>query len=148
VDPNGPYRKETVSTSNAPDPLGCQPQAVKAGPFLFLSAQMATDYKNGLAPEARADANFPYYGSSIKKQVEYILKNVEAICQAAGTSAENLVRRRAIHSDLNELAEAEEVWREALGDRLPPTTIFATTEQPVVPGCTVEYDLIAFIPNG
>jgi len=147
VDPKGPYCKETVSTSNAPEPLGHQPQAIKAGPFMFISGQMATDYKHGLALEARVDSNFPYYSSPIKKQVEYILKNVEAICQAAGTSVENLVRRRAIHSDLSELADAEEVWREALGDRLPPTTIFATTEQPAIPGCTVEYDLIAFIPN-
>lgn len=147
VDPKGPYNREQVSTTNAPEPLWHAAQAVKAGPFLFLSEQLATDYKHGLAPEARVDPNFPYFSSGIKQQVKYILKNVEAICQAAGTSLENLVFRRAIHSDLSELAQAEEVWVETLGDRLPPTTIFETTEPPVVPGCTVEYDLIAFIPG-
>ena len=147
VDPKGPYGKENIFTSSAPESLGHEPQAIKAGPFLFFSGQMATDYKQGLAPEARVDANFPFYSSGIKQQAEYILKNVEAICQEAGTSIENLVRRRAIHSDLNELAEAEEVWREKLGDRLPPTTIFAATEPLEIPGCTVEYDLIAFIPS-
>lgn len=147
VDPKGPYRKEKVFSSSAAVPLGHGSQAIKAGPFLFISGQMATDYKHGLAPEARVDSNFPYYASGIKQQVKYIIKNTEAICQAAGTSVENLVRRRAVHSDLRELAEAEEVWRETLGDRLPPTTIFATTEPPMVPGCSVEYDLVAFIPS-
>ena len=130
-----------------PKPIGLEAQAIKAGPFLFLSGQMATDYKQGVAPEARVDPNFPFHSSSIKRQANYILKNVEAICQAAGTSTQNLVRRRAMHFDLNELSEAEEVWREKVGDRLPPTTLFRVDGPLPVPDCTVQYDLVAFIPS-
>ncbi len=146
ADPQGPYHKKVISSPKVPVPIDHEPQAVKAGPYLFLSGQLATDYKNGVALAARVDPNFPFHSSSIKRQVHYILKNVEAICQAGGTSARNLVRRRAIHTNLNELSQAEEVWAETLGDRLPPTTTFRTEGPLPVPGCTVQYDLIAFAP--
>jgi enamine deaminase RidA (YjgF/YER057c/UK114 family) len=147
IDPDGPYRKETIRTPDAPKHFENEPQAIKAGPFLFLSEQLATDYKQGIAPGARTDPNFPFHSSSIKRQVNYILKNTEAICQAAGTSTKNLVRKRAMHMDLGELSEAETAWIEALGNRIPPTTTFRTAGPLPVPGCTVQYDLVAFIPS-
>ena len=145
VDPNGPYRKEIIATDDAPNPLGPEPQAVKAGPYLFLSSLMATDYRSGVPAEARPDPNFPYHTSGIRLQTEYILKNAEAICRSAGTSIRNLVKRRAIHTDLNDYQEAEESWRGAIGDRIPPTTCFRTDGPLAVPGCTVMYDLTAYI---
>lgn len=145
LDPRGPYRKETIFTHDAPTPLGPEPQAVKAGPYLYLSTQLATDYRQGVPPEARPDSCFPYHASSIVRQVEYISRNVDAICRAAGTSAQNLLRRRAVHVNLGELAEAEEVWSEWLGDRLPPTTSLRVDGPLAVPGCSVQYDLIAGI---
>ena len=145
LDPRGPYKKETVFTREAPTPLGPEPQAVKAGPYVFLSTQLATDHTQGVPPEARPDPNFPFHSSGIARQAEYIFKNVDAICRAAGTSAQHLLRRRAVHVNLGELVEAEEVWAEKLGDRLPPTTSFRVEGPLAVPGCTVQYDLIAGI---
>ena len=147
IDPSGPYRKEVISPPDMAPPVGQQSHAVKAGPFLFFSEQMATDYRHGMAPEALPDAAFPYHSSGIKRQVKYIINNVETICRLGGTSIQNLVRRRAIHSDFSELCEAEEVWTETLGERLPPTTTVRATNPLTVPSCTVQYDLIAFVPN-
>ena len=147
VDSEGPYRGETITTPDAPVHLGHEPQAVKAGPYLFMSGQLATDYEHGVPPEAKPDPNFPFHSSSIKRQVEYIYKNVEAICQAAGTSPQNLVKRRAAHLDLADMPEAEEVWSGQLGERLPPTTFLRVNDPLTVPGCAVQYDLIAAIPD-
>jgi len=147
VDPKGPYKKEVITTDKAPKPLGHESQAVRAGPYLFLSGQMATDYKNGLAPEARVDPNFPFHSIGIKREANYIYRNVDAICRAGGATPQNLVRRRAMHMNLAELAQAEEVWAEKLGDRLPPTTIFRPSDVLPVPACSVQYDLTAFIPE-
>lgn len=52
-----------------------------------------------------------------------------------------------MHLDSNDLGEAETVWREVLGNRLPPTTIFRTSGVLTVPGCLVQYDLVAYIPD-
>ena len=146
VDPEGPYRKETIAASSAPTPASPEPHAVRAGPYLFLSGLMATDYVHGLAPEARADANFPFHTSPIKREADYVLKNAEAICRAGGASLTNLVRRRAMHVALDDLGAAEASWRDALGDRLPPTTVFQTSTGLPVPDCRVQYDLIAYAP--
>ena len=70
-----------------------------------------------------------------------------AICKAAGTRPENLVRRRAAHTDLHEMAAAEEVWYKHLGDRLPPTTFYRAKSPLTVPACTVQYDLTAVITD-
>lgn len=145
IDPGGAYRKEIISTDDAPTPLGAEPQAVRAGPYLFFSTQMATDYRTGLAAEARPDPDFPFHTSGIGLQSRYILRNVEAICRAAGTSVRNLVKRRAVYADYNDLQEAEEPWRAKLGDRLPPTTNLRTDGPVLVPGCRVLYDLTAVI---
>ena len=61
------------------------PQAVQAGPLLFFSQQMATDYLTGVPAAAKLNPAFPYYGSESAAQVNYIVKNIEAICRAAGT---------------------------------------------------------------
>ena len=147
VDPKGPYHKEIVNTSEAPAPLGHESQAVKAGPYLFMSGLMATDYRQGVAPDARPDPNFPYYSSSVRRQAEYIYRNVEAICKAAGTSTRNLVKRRVYHLDLREMPVAEEVWQKRVGDRLPPTSFLRVDGPLPVSGCTIQYDLMAFAPE-
>ena len=147
IDPQGPFKKEIIATDDAPTPLGAEPQAARAGPYLFFSTQIATDYVNGVPPEVRPDPNFPFHSSAIELQTRYILKNVEAICKAAGTSILNLVKRRAIHTGLTEFPEAEIVWRDRLGDRLPPTTHFRTEGPLAVPGCSVMYDLTAIVDD-
>jgi len=147
IDPDGPFRKQTIHTDQAPTPLGPVPQAVKAGPYVFLSGQMASDYKSGLAPEAKVDQNFPFHSSSAKLQAAYILKNVEAICAAAGTTSANLVKRRIHHTDLSDIPRAEEVWRNKLTDRVPPTSIIPTSGALPVPDCTIQYDLIGYAPD-
>lgn len=148
VDPKGPYSKQTIQVDDVPSRVGPEPQAVKAGPLLFISGQMATDYASGLAPAARVDPDFPNHGSSAKLQAQYILKNVEALCRAAGTSATNIVKRRIHHTDLTEMPRAEAVWRAHLGDeRIPPTSTFRGMGPLPVPDCTVQYDLIAYAPD-
>ena len=72
---------------------------------------------------------------------------MEAICRAAGTRPENLVRRRAVHIDLHEMAVAEEVWYKHLGDRLPPTTLYRAKSPLTVPACTVQYDLTVVVTS-
>jgi enamine deaminase RidA (YjgF/YER057c/UK114 family) len=147
VDPDGPFRKETITIPEFDAPVGHEPHAVKAGPLLFFSGQLATDWKHGVAIEARVDPDFPHFESAVKKQTRYILDRVERICTAAGASMTNLVRRRAMYLDLTDLGAAESVWREVLKDRVPPTTTFKILDALPVPGCLMQYDLIAGIES-
>lgn len=146
VDPKGPYRKKTIKTKKVPARRGPEPHAIKAGPYVFLSGQMATDYKNGLAKEAQGNPNFPFHSSPSQLEAEYIINNVEEILKAADTSIDNLVKRRVHHVDLANMPRAEAPWRNRIGDRIPPTSEFKTSGPLPIPGCTVQYDLIAYAP--
>lgn len=144
--PGGKLKKEVISTGRAARPLGHQPQAIKAGPLLFISGQVAAD-ERGLIPEARVNPELPYMKISVKRQVDYILKNTQAICQAAGTSLDNLVRAQCFYTDLRDYAPAMEVWASAI-PKDPPAMLTVEVPSPLtVPGCSVLVDLIAYVPE-
>ena len=145
--PQGRQRKRTIRTDHAPQSLAHEPQAVQAGPFLFFSNQFATDFRAGVAPEARVDPNFPYYTSAAEKEVTYILKNVDAICRAAGTSLEHLVRRRGFYTDFGEFYTSFATWATAFPSDPPASTTVRVPGPLLIPGCKVEIDLIACIPD-
>lgn len=145
--PQGKQRKKTISTDRAPKPLAHEPQAVKAGPFLFFSNQFATDFQTGVPPEARVDPNFPYYASAAEKEVTSILKNVEAICRAAGTSLEHIVRRRGFYADFAEFYTSFMTWAKTFPTDPPASTTVRVPGPLLIPGCKTEIDLIAVIPD-
>lgn len=139
--------KKTIHTEDAPTPTVHEPQAVQAGPFLFFSAQMATDYQNGLAPAARVDPSFPFFTSAAEQQVRYIVDNIDAICQAAGTTRDQLVRRRGLYTDFTEFFTSFVTWAEEFPDEPPASTTVRLPEPLLVPDCKVAIDLMAIIPD-
>ena len=90
---DSPLKIETIETGKAPKPFSHEPQAIKVGNLLFFSQQMACDERGLLPAGVQRDPNFPCYGLTSQAQMRYMLKNVAAICEAAGTSLENIVRR-------------------------------------------------------
>jgi enamine deaminase RidA (YjgF/YER057c/UK114 family) len=139
---------ETVETSDAPEPLGHEPQAVKAGPFLFFSTQMAFDSSGALAAETKRHPEFPWYGQPAKEQMRYMLKNVAAISEAAGTSLQNLCRRQAFHDDFTWFAETmQDEWASQFPGDKPASTTLRIGGPLVVPGANILLDLINYIPG-
>jgi enamine deaminase RidA (YjgF/YER057c/UK114 family) len=123
-----------------------QPQAVKAGDLLLISALMAND-ENGIVDGAGFDGRYPYFNSTAERQAECIIQNAQKICEAAGTSLDNVVRIQQFHSDLHEFYPVYAAWQRHLPDRPLP---FSAVEIPgplPVPGCTVMMDLWVYIPN-
>src|ERR671935_145467 len=92
--------KETIATDRCPRPLANYSQAARAGQFLFLAGQIASDYRTGIPAEARRDPEFPYYGSDIRRQTRYILNNCQAVLEAAGSSLANVVKAQVFLTDL------------------------------------------------
>ena len=86
--------------------------AVRAGNLVFVSGQLASDGRTGVAPELRIDPAFPYYGSSIKRQTRYVLERLAEKFKAAGTSLDHVVKAHVFHTDLNNFDAFDEAWRE------------------------------------
>ena len=139
---DGPYRREVIPVPEGlPRPMANYSVAAKAGPFVFAAGQIASDYRTGVPPEARVPDAFPYYGIPVKRQAEYILKNLDRTLRSAGTSLDRVVKAQVFLTDLNSFSAFDEVWKSFFPDP-PPRTVVGTTGL-LVPGTLVEIDLIA-----
>jgi reactive intermediate/imine deaminase len=137
--------KVNVNVPDIPKPLAFYTPAVRAGSLVFTAGQLASDFKQGVAAEARIDPAFPYYGSAIKKQARYVLENYARTFKAAGTSLANVVKAQVFLTDLMDFSGFDEVWKEFFPTPPPRTTIGTTGL--LVPGALVEVDLIATMPT-
>lgn len=138
---------ETIETSEAPEPFGHEPQAVKAGNFLFFSTQLPVDSKGRIPAELKRHPAFPYYGQPPKLQMRYMLKNVAAICEKAGTSLKNICRRQAFHDDFTHFAQTIEEWQAHFPNDPPASTTIEVGGPLLVPGVHVLLDLIGYVPG-
>ncbi len=137
---------DVVHTDRAPNPFGHEPQAVKAGNLLFLSQQMAFDSQGRLAAGMARNPNFPYYGQPSRHQMAYMLQNVGAICEAAGSALENLVKRVCFHDDGQHFAEAMSEWAGHFPGLKPASTTLVLGGPLMVPGAHTLLDLTAYVP--
>jgi enamine deaminase RidA (YjgF/YER057c/UK114 family) len=140
-------KKETIETSDAPEQPGHEPQAIKVGHLLFFSSQMAFDSSGKLADGMIRNPNFPWYGSPAQSQMRYMMQNIGAICAAAGTSVENIVRRVCFHSDFSWFAESIEELARHFPEDKPASTTIRLGGPLVVPGADTLLDLIAYVPD-
>ncbi len=144
---DSPYRPELVNTDRAPlPPSGRYPQAVKAGPFIFTAGQIPTDFKHSVAPEAQIDPNFPFFGRSIKKQTAFILRNIGAVLEAAGSSLDHVVKAMVYLPDSSDFQGLDEVWREAFPTNPPARTV--ASAKTLFPDARLEICTIAVTANG
>ena len=135
-----------ISAPDCPTPLANYAQAIKAGPYVFLAGQLATDFKTGVPPEARVDPNFKWYGSDIRKQTEYILRNCERVLEAAGSSLENVIKAQVFQTSLDNFYQFDKVWKNFFPTPPPRTTLQTAGDGLLVPGTLVEIDLIGLAP--
>lgn len=138
---------ETIETSKAPPQMGHEPQAVKAGKFLFFSTQLPIDSKANLAASTMAHVNFPYYVQPPKLQMRYILDNVSKICDAAGTSLDQIVCRQFFQDDFSHFASAMEEWVAHFPKDPPASTTVRVGGPLQVSGAHVLLDLIGYVPD-
>jgi len=134
-----------IPVPSIPQPLATYTPAARAGDLVFAAGHLASDFQQGVAPEARLDPAFPYYGSSIKRQTRYVLENLKKTFEAAGTALSNVVKAQVFLTDLVHFNGFDEVWREFFPTPPPRTTV--GTSGLLVPGCLVEVDLTATMPR-
>jgi enamine deaminase RidA (YjgF/YER057c/UK114 family) len=93
-------KREVLSAASAPSPMAHYCQGVLVGETVYAAGQIASDYRTGVAPGARQDPAFPYYGSHIQKQARYILENLRAVLQAGGCDLKDVVKSQVFLTDL------------------------------------------------
>ena len=122
--------KQTIATKSAPAAIGPYSQGVRANGFLFLSGQVALDPATG-----------QLVAGDIRAQTERVLKNLEAVLAAAGSSMEAVVKTTVYLADMGDFAAMNEVYARFF-PQAPPAR--ATVEVRRLPkDAKVEIDLIA-----
>jgi reactive intermediate/imine deaminase len=141
----GASQFEVITTDRAPRPLGPYSMAFRVEDLVFAAGVLASDFKTGVAPEARTIPGLPLFDSPIKKQTAFVLSNIREILEAAGTSLGHVVKAQVILTDINTFHGFEEVWREHFPTEAPARSVFAGGV--IHPGCLVEIDVIASRPD-
>ena len=100
--------KEIVSTENAPGAIGPYSQAIKAGGLVFCSGQIPIDPATG-----------QFVSDVVSEQTEQVLKNLNEVLKAAGTSLDGVVKTTVFLADMNDFAEMNEVYGRYFNENKP-----------------------------
>ena len=126
--------RATVSAPDAPAAIGPYSHAVRvdlrwAGGLLFCSGQIPLDPATG-----------ELVGASAGEQAERCLRNLQAVCAAAGASLSGAVRLTIYMTDLERFEEVNEVYA-SFFETDPPARV--TVEVAGLPrGALVEIDAV------
>jgi len=90
-----------VSTNNAPGALGPYSQAIKAGPFVFLSGNIPAIPSSGDIVEG-----------GIEAQTKQVLTNIDAVLKASGSNANRVVKTTVFLKNMSDFAVMNTVYGE------------------------------------
>jgi 2-iminobutanoate/2-iminopropanoate deaminase len=120
--------RQAIHPARAPKPRGVYSPAIIADGFVFVSGQAAIN------PETNQ-----LEVGSIQSETRRVLKNIQAILEAAGSSLANAVRIGVFLADLNDFEAMNEVFREFFPSDPPARTTVGAR----LPEIKIEIDCIA-----
>jgi 2-iminobutanoate/2-iminopropanoate deaminase len=135
----GPGERSIVShtpvhASNLPKPVGPYSPGMAFDRLIFVSGQGATDPTKGRLA-----------GTTVEKQAEQCLKNVQAILRAAGSDLQHVLRCGVFLLDMKEFPNMNLAYQRAFGEHRPARTTVQVAGLPG-DGLLVEIDAIAYRP--
>ncbi|EAQ64855.1 putative ribonuclease (endoribonuclease L-PSP) [Marinomonas sp. MED121] len=90
--------KQVIHTDQAPQAIGPYSQAVRAGNTVYLSGQIP------LVPET-----MEIISEDVSEQTTQVFKNLQAVCEAAGGSLQDIVKLNIFMPDLGNFNAVNEV---------------------------------------
>jgi len=88
-----------INTPNAPAPIGPYSQAVEHNGMLFVSGQIALDPATGTMIQ-----------DDIEAEAEQVMKNLQAILNAAGTSFHSVLKTTILLSDMAHFSAVNTIY--------------------------------------
>lgn len=127
--------KKIVRTNDAPAAIGPYSQAVVSQGLVFVSGQIPLDPATGSLVEG-----------DVALQTAQVLRNLEAILRAAGSSLAGVLKTTVYLKDMNSFPAMNKVYEGFFGESLPAR---ATVEVARLPkDVSVEIDAIAELETG
>jgi reactive intermediate/imine deaminase len=124
--------RQPVHTDRAPAAIGPYSQAVQRGGMVFLSGQIPLDPATGLLVEG-----------DIEAQARRAFDNLQAVCEAAGGSLDDVVRLGLYLTDLGQFAIVNQVMAEYFAAPFPARSTIGVASLPR--GAEFEVDAILML---
>jgi 2-iminobutanoate/2-iminopropanoate deaminase len=124
--------RQAIHAPAAPAAIGPYSHAVRAGELLFCSGQIPLDPATG-----------ELVGETPAEQAKQCLRNLVAVCEAAGASLGDAVRMTVYMTDLSTFSEVGEAYAEFFGEAPPARVAVGVVALPR--GAQVEIDAIVAI---
>ena len=124
-------KREIIHSERAPKAVGPYSQAVKAGPFVFVSGQIPLDPATGQVVQG-----------DVAVQAERVLQNLQAVLEAAGASLADAVRVTVYLKDMNDFKAMNEVYARYFPSEPPARVTVEVSRLPM--DVRVEMDVVAY----
>ena len=122
--------RQIVQTKQAPDAIGPYSQAVIANGFVFTSGQIPIDPATG-----------QFVSGGITEQTQQVLKNLEAVLDAAGSSLQQVVKTTVYLADMQDFTAMNDVYATFFGAQPPARSTVQAARLPK--DARVEIDVVA-----
>lgn len=126
--------KKIISTDNAPAAIGTYSQAVAHQNTLYISGQIPLD-----------PVSMTLVSDDIEPQIQQVFKNLEAVCTAAGTDLNQVLKFNVYLTNLDHFPLVNEAMAAILRDPYPARAAIEVSALPK--GAKVEVDAIVAIPG-
>ena len=125
----------SVTSPTLPPPAGPYSPGMIFDRLVFVSGQGGIDPATGKLA-----------GPGIETQTEQVLRNVQAILEAAGSGLGHVLRCGVFLTDMEEFPRMNAVYSRVFGDHRPARTTIQAAALPGQ-GLRVEIDAIAYLPD-
>lgn len=126
--------KRVISTTDAPAAIGPYSQAIAIDNLLFTAGQIALD-----------PVTMTVVSGDVAAQAEQVMKNLAAICVAAGASLQDVVKTTVFLQDMSDFQAMNEVYARHFGENRPARSTVAVRGLPR--DVRVEIEAIVRLPN-
>lgn len=124
--------RKVVQTEKAPKAIGPYSQAIRTDFAVFTAGQVGLDPASG---ELVSD--------SVEEQTRQVLKNLQNVLEAGGSSLKNVVKTTVFLKDMNDFTRMNSIYAEFFGENPPARSTVAVAALPK--GASVEIEAIALI---
>lgn len=119
--------KQIIHSDRAPAAIGAYSQAVRAGNTVYLSGQIPLD-----------PASMQIVEGGFAEQTHQVFRNLQAVCEAAGGSLNDIVKLNAFLTDLSNFAVFNEIMGQYFAQPYPARAAIGVASLPR--GSQVEAD--------
>ncbi len=124
--------KSVVHTDKAPKAIGPYSQAIRTDFGLFTAGQVGIDPATG-----------ELVTGGVEEQTRQVLKNLQNVLEAGGSSLANVVKTTVFLKDMNDFAKMNAIYAEYFGANPPARSTVAVAGLPK--GALVEIEAVALI---